>query len=88
MSRHTVCTVSWPGMDSTVAMTTTSTGDVYRVVISLLDPPSLRRRMRYSSAHDTCATDGRGWGFIEPYLPVGEYGPHPARLRTHFEGVS
>lgn len=21
------------------------------------------------------------------YLPIGEYGPYPARLRAHFEGV-
>ncbi|PAU47163.1 IS5/IS1182 family transposase [Streptomyces albireticuli] len=28
-----------------------------------------------------------GWGFVEPYLPVGEYGPYPERLRQQFEGV-
>ncbi len=27
------------------------------------------------------------WSFIEPYLPVGEYGPYPQRLRQQFEGV-
>lgn len=27
------------------------------------------------------------WGFVEPYLPVGEYGPYPGRLRHQFEGV-
>ncbi|GAB7030327.1 hypothetical protein JCM4914_49240 [Streptomyces platensis subsp. malvinus] len=27
------------------------------------------------------------WEFIEPYLPIGEYGPYPARLRQQFEGV-
>lgn len=27
------------------------------------------------------------WGFIEPYLPIGEYGPYPERLREQFEGV-
>lgn len=27
------------------------------------------------------------WQFIEPYLPVGEYGPYPERLRQQFEGV-
>jgi transposase len=27
------------------------------------------------------------WEFIEPYLPVGEYGPYPGRLRQQFEGV-
>ncbi len=25
--------------------------------------------------------------FIEPYLPIGEYGPYPERLRRQFEGV-
>jgi transposase len=25
------------------------------------------------------------WEFIEPYLPVGEYGPYPERLREQFE---
>lgn len=27
------------------------------------------------------------WGFVGPYLPVGEYGPYPSRLRQQFEGV-
>jgi transposase len=27
------------------------------------------------------------WEFIEPYLPVGGYGPYPERLRPQFEGV-
>ena len=27
------------------------------------------------------------WKLIEPYLPVGEYGPYPVRLRDQFEGV-
>jgi transposase len=27
------------------------------------------------------------WEFIEPYLPIGEYGPYPQRLRQQFEGV-
>ncbi len=27
------------------------------------------------------------WEFIEPYLPTGEYGPYPERLRQQFEGV-
>ncbi|WP_406445343.1 hypothetical protein OHB00_49255 [Streptomyces sp. NBC_00631] len=26
-------------------------------------------------------------GFIVPYLPIGEYGPYPERLRQQFEGV-
>ncbi|MDH6710133.1 transposase [Kitasatospora sp. MAA19] len=31
-------------------------------------------------------TDGQ-WKFIEPYLPIGEYGPYPGRLRDQLEGV-
>ncbi|KOG55669.1 transposase [Streptomyces virginiae] len=27
------------------------------------------------------------WVFIEPYLPIGAYGPYPERLRQQFEGV-
>ncbi|TLQ43418.1 IS5 family transposase [Streptomyces marianii] len=27
------------------------------------------------------------WELIEPYLPIGEYGPYPERLRQQFEGV-
>ncbi|OHV43635.1 transposase [Pseudofrankia sp. BMG5.36] len=27
------------------------------------------------------------WAFIEPYLPIGEFGPYPARLREQFAGV-
>ncbi|GAB2463304.1 hypothetical protein GCM10027162_67530 [Streptomyces incanus] len=27
------------------------------------------------------------WKLIEPYLPIGEYGPYPERLREQFEGV-
>ena len=27
------------------------------------------------------------WEFIEPYLPIVEYGPYPERLRDQFEGV-
>ena len=30
---------------------------------------------------------GKEWGFGEPYLPVGGYGPYPERLRQQFEGV-
>ncbi|MEU0933486.1 hypothetical protein [Embleya sp. NPDC005971] len=25
--------------------------------------------------------------FIESYLPIGDYGPYPERLRQQFEGV-
>ncbi len=28
-----------------------------------------------------------GWEYVEPYLPIGEYGPYPTRLRQQFEGV-
>ncbi len=27
------------------------------------------------------------WAFIEPYLPIGGFGPYPRRLRAQFEGV-
>ncbi|SBT40950.1 Putative transposase of IS4/5 family (DUF4096) [Micromonospora narathiwatensis] len=27
------------------------------------------------------------WEFIEPYLPIGRFGPYPERLRQQFEGV-
>lgn len=27
------------------------------------------------------------WGFVGPYLPIGEYGPYPERLRQQFEGM-
>jgi transposase len=27
------------------------------------------------------------WKLIGPYLPIGEYGPYPERLRDQFEGV-
>lgn len=27
------------------------------------------------------------WEFVEPYLPIGEYGPYPERQRQQFEGV-
>ncbi|WP_435886608.1 hypothetical protein [Streptomyces hirsutus] len=26
------------------------------------------------------------WKMIEPYLPIGEYGPYPKRLREQCEG--
>ncbi|KPI04664.1 Transposase [Streptomyces sp. OK228] len=29
----------------------------------------------------------REWEFIEPFLPVGRFGPYPQRLRDQFEGV-
>lgn len=25
--------------------------------------------------------------FVDPYLPIGEYGPYPERLRQQFKGV-
>ncbi len=27
------------------------------------------------------------WAAIEPFVPIGRYGPYPHRLRDHFEGV-
>lgn len=27
------------------------------------------------------------WKFIEPYLPIGRFGPYPERLREQFEGM-
>jgi hypothetical protein len=27
------------------------------------------------------------WKLIEPFLPIGEYGPYPGRLRDQFHGV-
>ncbi|GAA3368150.1 hypothetical protein GCM10020367_05330 [Streptomyces sannanensis] len=27
------------------------------------------------------------WKFIEPYLPIGSFGPYPERLRQQFEGM-
>ena len=27
------------------------------------------------------------WGLIEPFLPIGRFGPYPERLREQFEGV-
>lgn len=27
------------------------------------------------------------WEYVQPYLPIGEYGPYPVRLRQQFEGV-
>lgn len=27
------------------------------------------------------------WKLIEPYLPIGRFGPYPERLREQFEGV-
>jgi transposase len=37
---------------------------------------------------DACATKtDEEWEFIEPYLPIGRFGPYPERLRQQFEGV-
>ncbi|SHF63586.1 Transposase [Streptoalloteichus hindustanus] len=27
------------------------------------------------------------WEFVEPFLPIGRFGPYPERLREQFEGV-
>jgi transposase len=29
----------------------------------------------------------REWEFIEPFLPIGAFGPYPQNLRAQFEGV-
>src|SRR4051812_50025567 len=42
------------------------------------DRPSCVTRVQLTDAE---------WEFIEPYLPIGEYGPYPERLRQQFEGV-
>jgi transposase len=43
------------------------------------------------SGRSSCVTRAQltdvEWEFIEPYLPIGEYGPYPERLRQQFEGV-
>ncbi|MYW03039.1 transposase, partial [Streptomyces sp. SID3343] len=31
--------------------------------------------------------DDDEWQLIEPFLPIGEFGPYPQRLRDRFEGV-
>jgi transposase len=31
--------------------------------------------------------DDDEWVLIEPYLPIGRFGPYPQRLREQFEGV-
>ncbi|MEV6684315.1 transposase [Streptomyces sp. NPDC051130] len=31
--------------------------------------------------------DDEEWGLVEPFLPIGRYGPYPQRLRDQFEGV-
>ncbi|MBL1102711.1 transposase [Streptomyces sp. 205] len=37
--------------------------------------------------YDADATDGWAGEFTGPYLPIGEYGPYPERLRQQFEGA-
>ncbi|MFF3878366.1 IS5/IS1182 family transposase, partial [Streptomyces sp. NPDC001978] len=27
------------------------------------------------------------WELISPYLPIGQYGPYPERLRDQLEGI-
>lgn len=31
--------------------------------------------------------DDEEWALIEPFLPIGRFGPYPQRLREQFEGV-
>ncbi len=42
-----------------------------------------------SSSYGTgsAALTDEEWAFIEPYLPIGGFGPYPQRLRWQFEGV-
>jgi len=51
----------------------------------------MRLRDTVWSGRPSCVTraqlTGPEWEFIEPYLPIGEYGPYPVRLRQQFEGV-
>ncbi|MBW8706846.1 hypothetical protein MBT84_45180 [Streptomyces sp. MBT84] len=43
------------------------------------------------TGRSTCMTRAQlsdnGWELVEPYLPIGQYGPYPERLRQQFEGV-
>lgn len=59
----------------------------YLVVINLVDSS----RAGGGSGRAFCMTRAQlmdaEWEFIAPYLPIGEFGPHPERLRQQFEGV-
>lgn len=51
----------------------------------------IRIRMEGGSGRKTSVTrrqlTDEQWKLIEPFLPIGEYGPYPERLREQFEGV-
>jgi transposase len=51
----------------------------------------IRIRLEDGSGRKTAVTrrqlTDEQWKLIEPFLPVGEYGPYPERLREQFEGV-
>jgi transposase len=51
----------------------------------------IRVRLEDGSGRKTIVTrrqlTDEQWKLIEPFLPIGEYGPYPERLRDQFEGV-
>jgi transposase len=51
----------------------------------------IRVRLEGGSGRKTVVTrrqlTDEQWKLIEPFLPIGEYGPYPERLRDQFEGV-
>lgn len=50
----------------------------------------MRIRLEGGSGRKTIVTrrqlTDEQWQLIEPFLPIGEYGPYPERLREQFEG--
>lgn len=56
------------------------------VVINAVVPDPRERWIRQEGNRDAQATH-RQWKLIEPFLPIGEYGLYPERLREQFEGV-
>jgi transposase len=51
----------------------------------------IRIRLEGGSGRKTVVTrrqlTNAQWKLIEPFLPIGDYGPYPERLREQFEGV-
>jgi transposase len=56
-------------------------------VINLADPDPPGRRIRRKTILTRRQLTDRQWKLIEPFLPIGEYGPYPERRRDQFEGV-
>jgi hypothetical protein len=56
-------------------------------VINPADPGPPGRRIRQEDDRDAQVTHDEQWKLIKPFLPIGEYGPYPERLRDRFEGV-